>query len=203
MTLFIWSIIFIFFNWNCPPYPGEESRQIGWWGFKIWGGKMISPQGPSRSSCWRKVMLLYRKLLLHLYLPQCRHLLNLKFPGIIEEKKLDEEDDNYLEGKNRTVRLSVNADSDSEWKKTPKQTYVYTLLGNFLFYVGSLYQFRLNMHETMFERRTFPGGSFLKVFMTACYPGLAFSALVRSWNFQFITKWLSQKCSLFYALWET
>lgn len=39
------------------------------------------------------------------------------------------------------------------------------------------------MHETMFERRTFPGGSFLKVFMTACYPGLAFSALVRKLEF--------------------
>ncbi|KAK4417420.1 Thioredoxin domain-containing protein PLP3B [Sesamum alatum] len=34
--------------------------------------------------------------------------------GIIEEKKREEEDDDYLEGSRRTVRSSVNPDSDSD-----------------------------------------------------------------------------------------
>ncbi|CAA0839251.1 Thioredoxin domain-containing protein PLP3B [Striga hermonthica] len=34
--------------------------------------------------------------------------------GIIEENKREEEDDDYLEGQRRTVRSSVNHDSDSD-----------------------------------------------------------------------------------------
>ncbi|KAL0332935.1 UNVERIFIED_CONTAM: Thioredoxin domain-containing protein PLP3B [Sesamum calycinum] len=40
--------------------------------------------------------------------------LNRCFPGIIEENKREEEDDDYLEGSRRTVRSSVNPDSDSD-----------------------------------------------------------------------------------------
>lgn len=36
------------------------------------------------------------------------------FSGIIEEKKRDEEDDDYLEGKRTSVRTSVHTDSDSD-----------------------------------------------------------------------------------------
>lgn len=38
---------------------------------------------------------------------------NVYFAGIIKEKKVEEEDD-YHETKSRTVRSSVNDDSDSE-----------------------------------------------------------------------------------------
>lgn len=40
-------------------------------------------------------------------------LLNHYFTGIISEKKVDE-DDGYHENRRRTVRASVNSDSDSD-----------------------------------------------------------------------------------------
>lgn len=36
------------------------------------------------------------------------------FTGIISEKKEEDEDDEYLEGGRRTVRSSLNHDSDSD-----------------------------------------------------------------------------------------
>jgi hypothetical protein len=39
---------------------------------------------------------------------------NLYSAGIIKEKKEEDDDDDYPENKHRTVRSSVNADSDSD-----------------------------------------------------------------------------------------